>query len=250
MQKDALSSLEAAKLFNKPHPRLILVGMGGFGREVVQYLRDDENREQTRANSRVNDHYTKPTLAYLDDQDLSAYEQTSGLVGLGSPKDFHPSLNDRLLITVGSTKCRANFWDLLQPRGAKFHTFIHPTAVVSSTATIAPGTIICPFAMIGHQAEVGENVVVNCYASVGHDAVVGQHSILSPYASVLGQAKLGTECFLGTRATVFPGVRLGANCTIDAHSFAKMDVPDGHIVRCRTEYQMIRNRLVDSERKP
>lgn len=239
-----MSSFETSEVYDTPSSRLILVGMGGFGREVVQYLRDDENREQTGWNRLVNEHYTKPTLAYLDDQDLSANVQTSGLVGLGSPKDFHPSTNDRILITVGSTNCRAHFWDLLQPRGAKFHKFIHPTAVVSSTATIAPGAIIGPFAMIGDQAVVGENVVVNCYASVGHDAVIGQHSILSPYASVLGQAKLGTECFLGTRATLFPGVRLGAQCTIDAHSFAKMDVPDDHIVRCRSEYQVIRNRLV------
>jgi UDP-3-O-[3-hydroxymyristoyl] glucosamine N-acyltransferase len=104
-------------------------------------------------------------------------------------------------------------------------------------------------ATVNCNAVVGNNVFINCYASVAHGAEVGEHSVLSPYATVLGDASVGSECLLATRATVFPQVKVGDRCTIDAHSFAKLDVPDDHIVRCQTEYQVIYNRLSQSERK-
>ncbi|MDP1563168.1 MAG: acetyltransferase [Pirellulaceae bacterium] len=230
--------------------RLVLAGYGGFGRELVGYVQTmhDGLVAMPRGFGPVAE--LPRCIACVDDVDPSELAAHQGVQWIGTFLDYQSSPGDQVLIAVGSPRTRAMLWQKMLGQNAVFTRFIHPTAIVARSAQIGQGAIIGPFAMISDDAILGDNVLVNAFASVGHGASVGPHSVISPYAAVLGDATLGTECFLGTRATVFPQVQLGNRCIVDAHSFAKMDVPDDHIVRCRTEYQVIRNRLVDSERKP
>lgn len=228
--------------------RLVIIGFGGLGLELFDYIRSGHFSGKETESTRRNDS-SWSQIAYADDQDRTEIGEQLGVERIGNVADYVPRDADRLLVAVGYPIPRFRLWNELRAKSGSFVSFIHPTASVSSHAKIGSGTIIGPMAVVNAGAKIGDNVLVNCYASVGHGGVVGHHSVLSPYSSVLGDAKIGQECWLGTRASVFPQVVVGDRCTIDAHSFAKMDVPDGHIVRCRTEYQVIRNRLVDSERK-
>lgn len=224
--------------------RLVLIGFGGLGREVLDYV--SESIEQPR---KYNGRRLPSAIAFIDDADRSVLQTSEDLIDAGTLDQFQPTKADQLLVAVGKPQVRRKLWHRFANRYGQFINFVHSTAVVSGSASIGRGTIIGPMAVVNAGAQIGDNVLINCYASVGHGAMVGKHSVLSPYATVLGDASVGSECLLATRATVFPHVKVGDRCTIDAHSFAKMDVPDDHIVRCQTEYQVIRNRLSQSERK-
>jgi sugar O-acyltransferase (sialic acid O-acetyltransferase NeuD family) len=229
--------------------RIILVGFGGMAMELLDYLQVCRATTNFRNSMAPLTRDGEVEIAYIDDQDRSDRSSKLGIANRGKIVGYVPRECEWLIVTVGDPGSRARLWESMRETTGRFASFIHPSAIVSPTAKIGDGVVVGPMAMINAGAIVGDNVLVNCYASVSHGAVVGDHSVLSPYVSVLGDARIGRECLLGSKASVFPRVAVGDRCIIDAHSYAKMDVPEDHIIRCRTEYQVIRNRLAQSGRK-
>jgi sugar O-acyltransferase (sialic acid O-acetyltransferase NeuD family) len=205
--------------------KLILVGGGGLFLEVSEYI------------SASNDAYI---FGYL------ATERNSGVLDIDYLGDVSEAINHTdccFLIAIGNPQTRNRIYNALKGK-CKFYTFIDTKAIVSRSAVIGEGAIICPNVILNARSTIKPNVLVNVNASVGHEAYVGESSVLSPYSALNGSSKIGKMCFLGTRATVFPGKTLGDSCTVDTHSFVKSDVPEKHIVSTKTEYLVLKNRLM------
>lgn len=188
---------------------LIIVGAGGFGREVLCWARD-----------------AGMTVRGFTDSGAGEPRDDSAPV-LGDLSTVHFDPHDRFVIAVGDTVVRRRLAAQVWARGGRLATVIHPTAYVAATATIGDGAVICPFAMVGVWARLDANVVVNTYASVAHDAELGSHVILSPYATVNGNVRLGEGVFLGTSAVVTPGLDVGAWSKIGAGTVVTRRVPEG-----------------------
>lgn len=209
---------------------LIIVGAGGFFLELYDYLISDTN-----------------ALGVLNLKGLLDDNKTTSqtlLPYLGVIADYEPQPEDVFLIAIGNALARNRIFEMLKDKGAHFFTYIHPTAIVSKTASIGEGCIIAPQAVINASAVLNDNVVVNVHCSVGHEAQVGSSSVLSPYSALNGCAKIGELCFLGTRATIFPGKIVGNKSIVDSHSYVKADVPPKSIVSIRGEYIVVQNRLM------
>lgn len=193
---------------------LIVVGAGGFGREVFNYALD--------AGLEVR--------GFVDD-DASAGKGRLQAPLLGSVDEvaFDPD-GDRFLIGVGDPGTRRLIAERVSARGGLLGSVVHPTAYVARDADVAAGCLVCPFALLATNARVMRNVAVNTYASIGHDAIVGAHTVLSPYSVVNGNVELGESVFLGTHATVTPGRRVGRNSKIAAGAVASRDVEAGFLV--------------------
>ena len=197
---------------------LVIIGAGGFGRELLPWIEDcfDPAEYQVRG--------------FVDGNPRALEGHDVELPILASPEDFQPEPKDRLLLAIGNVPVRERMASLLEARGARFANMIHPTAVIAATATIGIGAVIYPYAVVSNAAVLEPHVHLSLYASVGHDAVVGSHSLLSPYATLNGAAKLGRQVFLGTHAAVAPGVQVGDGVKISANSAAMNDVPAGMFV--------------------
>ena len=187
----------------------LIAGAGGFGREILQYLRD----------------LRFPLEGFLDDRADALAGFDLGTAVLGRLADFPLRDEHRLVISVGDPAGRRRLGDAAATRGARFLTLVHPTAYVAPNARLGAGCVVCPFAFIGVGAVLGDHVAVNTYASVGHDAQVGDCSVFSPYAVVNGAVVLGEEVFLGTHATVTPGLTVGRSAKITAGAVAVRPVP-------------------------
>lgn len=198
---------------------IVIVGAGGFGREVLQYVRDT---------------FTDPAefrvKGFLDDHGETAGVDL-GADLLGDTLGYDVRGSDRFLVAVGNPAHRRSLSCRLAARGAQFLTLVHPRAYVARTARLGAGCIICPFATVGNVAQLGEQVVLTFYASVGHDARVGAYAVLSPYSVTNGGSVLGEGAFLGARATVNPGKRVGANAKVTAGAVVYHDVPDNALAR-------------------
>lgn len=86
-----------------------------------------------------------------------------------------------------------------------FATGIHPTAVIDTSAKIAPDAAVGPNAVIGPRAVIGSRTVVGANCVVGRDCRVGADCVLHP-AAVLQDSTV-----LGDRVIVHPGAVLGAD---------------------------------------
>jgi sugar O-acyltransferase (sialic acid O-acetyltransferase NeuD family) len=159
---------------------------------------------------------------------LEANDHTPGI--LASPEDFFPGPGDALLLAIGIPAARRRVAETLKSRGGTFLTLIHPTAIVTATAEIGPGSILCPYSILSDSARIGECVLMNYHSSLGHDASAGDYAVLSPYAALGGNAHVSEDVFLGMHASVGPGKRIGARSKVSANSCALVDAPEGSII--------------------
>lgn len=197
---------------------IIIIGAGGFGREVYLWAKD----------SFPNDQYK--IKGFLDDNPriLNNYNMDIGIIG--DLDGYEIKKQDRFVFAIGDIDVKKHLVTKLKEKGAKYLTLIHPTAIAASTAKIGQGVIICPFVTVSDHTQLGDFVMMNIYSSCGHDVKVGDYCILSPYATLNGFVILEDEVFLGTHATVIPGKRVGCKSKISANSVVMRDIPPGKIV--------------------
>jgi sugar O-acyltransferase (sialic acid O-acetyltransferase NeuD family) len=198
--------------------RIVIVGAGGFGREVLRWARDAWPDSTSMISGFLSDDPRR-----LDGLDV-------GLGILSTVGGYRPVIGDYLLLGVGVPYARRRVAEHIQSCGAKFLTLVHPTAIVSLTATIGEGTIVCPYAVVSDAATLGRFVLANYYASLGHDAEAGDYSVLSPYATLGGSACIASDVFLGLHACVGPNVTVGARTKVSASSCVLVDAPADSIV--------------------
>ena len=195
---------------------VVIVGAGGFGREVLQYVRDAFAADPT---VRVK--------GFLDDRpvDLSAFGLD--LEVIGDTQTYAPATDDHFVIAVGHPPLRTALAERLAVRGARFLTVVHPLAFVAASAEVGVGCILAPFATVGAHASIGEHTVLTFYASVGHDARVGRSCALSPHAVTNGGSVIGDEVFLGAHAVVNPLQKVGDRAKVAAGAVVYRAVPPG-----------------------
>jgi acyl-[acyl carrier protein]--UDP-N-acetylglucosamine O-acyltransferase len=125
---------------------------------------------------------------------------------------------------------RREIYESITNRGGTFASFVHPKALVASTARIAAGAVIYPFAIVSNASSLEECVHLNYFASVGHDCRLGKYCLMAPYATLNGFVTLADEVYVSTHGTVAPGRSVGRKSKISANSAAMRDVSDGAIV--------------------
>lgn len=195
---------------------VVVVGAGGLAREVATWIGDAWPDGAMRVKGFLT---PEPTAA------VGTF--TADMLG---DDTYEPQPDDVFVIGVGDVDLRRLLAERWKARGVPFLRLVHPTALVSPSATIGEGVVICPYATVTSDATIGDFALVNMYASVAHDAVVGRHCILAPYATLNGGAILEENVFLATRATVAPSRRVGATSRVAANSAVLKDVPPRSLV--------------------
>ena len=196
---------------------IIIVGASGFGREVAQYL-EDINASGNAPEWNI--------LGYLDDnlQALDGIEHTYKVIG--RIKDHVPVEGAFYTCALAMPGTKEYVATLLEDRGAKFVTIIHPTARISAFAKIGHGCIITPNSNVNVDAEIG-NFVAVLASGIGHDAKVGDYSTLSGHVCVNGHVTVGRSAYLGCGALIAPGKRIGDGATVGIGSVVISNVKPG-----------------------
>ena len=209
-----------AKRFQLPADcrRILIVGAGGFGREVLQWARDAWPDQASRIEGFLSD----------DPDRLDGFSTDVGVVG--AAKGYRPGAGEYVLLGIGVPYSRRRVAEDLCSRGARFLTLVHPRSLVSSSAGLGEGSIVCPFAVISDSATLGRFVLVNYHASLGHDSAAGDYAVLSPYATLGGGACVDHDVFLGLHASVGPGVTVGPKSKVSANSCALVATPPHSLV--------------------
>ncbi|MDF2642356.1 MAG: bacterial transferase hexapeptide repeat protein [Pseudomonas sp.] len=199
--------------------KLLIVGAGGFGREVHAWLVDwIEHNEGWVIGGFIND---GPGAS-------SRFSHYPDVVS--SIDDYRPQPDEYLVCAIGKPADRRMIVEKLLARGAEFFTLIHPTAVIGENVSIGRGSVICPTTVLSVDIEIGEFVNINIGCVVGHDATIGAFSTLSAHGVVTGFCVLEEEVFMGTHASLLPKVRAGKQSVIGSASVAVRNVAAGTTV--------------------
>ncbi len=197
---------------------LVIVGAGGFGREVLMWINDDcvglgnNVRGFVDANKNA-----------LDEFDID-------LPILGDPLTYTPATDERLVMAIGIPAIKIKLAESLRSRGGKFATLVHPSAHVGPRSQLGEGVVVCAGAIVSCDVVIDEFVMLNSYSTVGHDARIGRGTTLSSHADCTGHTRIGEGVFMGSHASVIPSITVGNGATIAAGSVAMRNVPAGATV--------------------
>lgn len=185
--------------------QLYIVGAGGFGREVCNWLLalPEAGRDWEIA-------------GFLDDDPaaLDGFDYAPGVVG--SPRQWTPGAGEVFVCGIGRLDMKKAVCGRLLEQGADFMTLVHPTALVGRGVRLGPGVVICPRVTLTCDIEVGEMAIINCHSTVGHDVRIGAWSTISGNCDLTGCSSVGEGVFMGSGARVIPGKSVGDGAVVGA----------------------------------
>ena len=197
--------------------RLIVVGAGGCGREIMQWAFDVAACGQAPWHP----------YGFIDDNPQVLEGKSSVAPYLGTIQGWQPHPEELFVMGIADPKIKRRLVALLQSRGARFTGLVHPSALVAATATVGQGVVLCPYGVISANSTVGDFVLVNIYSCICHDAQVGDYSTISNHCDLTGGVTLGAEVFVGSHSSIIPGITVGAGAYLGAGSVVVRPVPAG-----------------------
>jgi sugar O-acyltransferase (sialic acid O-acetyltransferase NeuD family) len=138
--------------------------------------------------------------------------------------------NLQLIIAIGDNRARMALTQEFLALGATLATVVHPTAVISRSSTIGPGTVICARAVINPRSRVGVSCIINTGAVIEHDVAIADGTHICPAAALAGQVTVESLVTIGIGACVIPGTKIGRGAIVGAGAAVICDVEPGSTV--------------------
>lgn len=153
---------------NRLHRGPLILGKGGFGRQLADWLEEDGWGK----------------AEFLDDQ-------APGCVGTlrdyADPALLKPGRS--AFVALGNNELRVSLLQKISAAGYSTPVYISAAASVSPSAILEPGCVILPQAYVGAGVRLGTGCIINAGAIVDHDAVLGRGVHVAPG----GIVKAGAE---------------------------------------------------------
>lgn len=198
--------------------KLIIVGAGGFGRELLWWIKDINKVD-----------HKWEILGFIDD-DLHALDNYEcDYKVIGTIKDWQPKEDEEFALALGSPATKRKEVALLKSKGAKFATIVHPTAMLSEFAKVGEGLVMFPYSKISCNTTVGDFVTLLA-TPIGHDTVIGDYSVISGGCNIVRNVVIGKDVFLAAGVCIAQDVHIGDEAFIGLGSVVLKDVPEGATV--------------------
>lgn len=188
--------------------RIVIYGAGGFGREVLQLIRDINAKCATWS-----------CVGFIVDKGFDGPTLVGGLPILGDCEWLEANPDVHVVVAVGSSAVRSRIVERVASRCRNsFAVLVHPNAVVGENVQIGAGTVVCAGVVITTDVAIAEHVHVNIGGMIGHDAVLGKFVTLNPSVNVSGNVVLHEGTEVGTGSVIIPGCVVGPWSIIGAGS--------------------------------
>lgn len=199
--------------------RLLIVGAGGFGREVFCWASDI---------AKIQSQWEIAGFLCDDLHALDSFNYDAPIVG--NIQDYAPKDDEVLVMAIADPGSKLKLANKFEECGAKFITLIHPTVILGKNTTIGRGCVFCPYSSVSCDTTVGNFVTVNTRSGIGHDSHINDGCTLSSHVDLGGYVEFGTGVFVGSSANVLPKKKVGDFATIGAGSVVVRSVKPGTTV--------------------
>lgn len=201
--------------------RLVVVGAGGFGREVLTLIRD--------INEATPDSWDFVGFLAKEAPDPEVLQRIEAPY-LGTDTDQHllaTLRNCHFVAAIGAGAARRAVTARMIAAGLTPGTLIHPSAVIGEDVRLGAGTVVCAGSILTTNIRTGVGVVIDRSVNVGHDSMLGHFVTLAPAATVSGSVTLADEVYMGTNSCTVQGVHIGIGVTVGAGAVVTRDIGDG-----------------------
>ncbi|MCV0411880.1 acetyltransferase [Nitrosarchaeum sp.] len=201
----------------KKADKIVIIGAGGFGNEVLWTLLE---------HNKISNTYE--ILGFIDDNTKLHGKLIHQKKVLGGIEWFEnkTAKDVQCVIAIGNGLIRKKIVALLEKRNVKFATLIHPSVIMSESVIVGKGTIIQAGTIITVDVQIGEHCRIDNLCSIAHDSKIDDFVDLSPGVHINGSNIIEKGVFLGSGTTTKEKIHVGKWCVIGAGTVLINDVPD------------------------
>ncbi len=210
--------------------KIIIVGSGGHGAELNDYL---------KYNEKISGIKEFEIIGFLDDNpaNYANYKFHSPLIG--GVRDHIVRSDVKYLMGIANLTYRKLFVERYTKDGAEFISLIHQTAYISDSATTGTGVVIGPMVNLGPNSVIGDHTMLNSRCSMGHDTNIGKFNFISPNVCFSGFTEIGDENLFGINSATIPCIKVGNRNKIMAGMVLDKNVGDDEVVFYRFKEKII-----------
>lgn len=202
--------------------KIIIIGSGGHAAEISDYIQYSNSQNALDT--------TLEIIGYLDDNFNNYLHYHFNSPYLGSISEHQIAPHVHYIIGIANLVYRKKFVEFFLEKGARFASFVHPSAAISSSAKLGKGVVIGPNVNLGPNTYVGDFSLVNSRVSMGHDSKVGKYNFLSPNVCFSGYTEVGDENLFGINSATIPGIKIGDRNKIMAGMTLDKNVGNDEVV--------------------
>ncbi|WP_251623400.1 acetyltransferase [Odoribacter lunatus] len=184
---------------------LYIIGARGFGREIYHLA--------TQTNEYLKDFQI---AGFLDDKKdaLNGYDNYPPIVS--SVEDYNLQEDDVFICALGDVRYKKKYVEMIQKKGGKFFTLVHPTSYISGNTILGEGCIVCAYTRISCDAIVGSFNTFQPFTAIGHDVRIGDFNHFNTYSFLGGFVEIKNSVTLHTGAIVHPHKKVEDNSIVGA----------------------------------
>jgi sugar O-acyltransferase (sialic acid O-acetyltransferase NeuD family) len=211
------SSEKARPAANPAANPLVIIGAGGFGREVLAWARHAEPGRKIKG--------------FIDDNLSALNGFTKNLSVVDRAIDYLPDPLDVLVCAVAEVELKRRWVNRMINRGGAFARLIHPTVILGENVQLGTGVILCHHTVVSSDARIGDYVSVDLHSTVAHDAVIGRWSRINRHVDIMEGAVLGEGVTVGSHACIMFGVKIGDGAVVGPGAVVAESVAAGATVQ-------------------
>ena len=203
-----------------------LFGAGGFGREVMPFVRQSVSQKLLIPESNIDIYFVEtwePKDRKINNYPVISIDEFSEING---EKYFNVAIGNGQYRAAIVTKVDSNATPL---------TLRSPQTITLDCNTIGVGSIFCHNTMVTSNVNIGKFFQCNIYAYVAHDCVIGDFVTFAPGVRCNGRVHIEDYAYIGTNAIIREGtldkpLRIGKGAVVGMGAVVTKDVPPGATV--------------------
>jgi len=196
--------------------KLVVIGTGGLGREVM-HLIYDFNKETAIYN----------VLGFIDGDSFCMGKLVEGYPVLGTD-DWLLQCGEEMnvVIAIGSGKTRNLVYNKISSnKNLKFPVILAKSAVLPETVKLGQGCIVLQSCVFSPNTILGDFSVINPACTIAHDVTINDYVTISPGVNIAGNVIIGDNVSIGIGACIIQGINIGQNTVIGAGAAVVRDIP-------------------------
>lgn len=199
--------------------KLLIYGTGGLAKEVYDIV--------VRSTPTKYEH-----IYFIDDFVEEGVFYLSESVHFRSlPTKFESNFHElEGVVAVGEPSIREKLTAKFDMLGINLATVVDRTSIISPTAFIEKGSIICEYTTIHANVTVGRGCLIQPYVDLGHDVKIGDYSVISTTCTPGGSNVFGKRVYMGMNSSTKQNITVGDDAIIGMGSVVFSNVEAGYTV--------------------
>ena len=201
---------------------LVLIGSGGFGRETAEAIRviNDCGRGGWHL------------LGYLDDDTSKHGTVVEGIPVLGDRDKLREMPDAQVVVCTGRPGDYVSRLRIVTELGLppdRYATIVHPSATLSSSSAIGPGSVLLAHVALTAAVRVGSHVAIMPHVTLTHDVVIDDFVTIASGVRIGGGVRVARAAYLGAGAIIGEHLTIGAFSLVGMGAVVTRDTPDREV---------------------